>query len=775
VEKDSPGMSRAATTRAGAVDIIVPVFNAPDDLRRCIDSVLTCTQGDYRLIVIDDASEDPGVAGVFRELAGRRDDRIALQRNERNSGFTATANRGIALSESDIVLLNSDTIVTAGWLDALRRCAASDPRIATVTPFSNNAEICSFPAFCTNNRWLPGTDPEPVRAALCDSAVPTYPDLPTGVGFCMFMRRAAITSVGAFDPAFGAGYGEENDFCLRAARAGWRNVLADDAFVVHVGARSFAERKEELSRNNMKVLLERHPHYPEMVDEFIRLDPLRALREAASTRQAAHGTLRGVLHVIHHHGGGTETHVRALIDASRHRWRHYLAIAVGDRWQVEEHRNDGRIVTFGFSRAIGEAWKDFVSALCGTFGVSLIHVHNISGCRDGLHEALADSAIPFGYTVHDLNFACPTITFLGPDGRFCGGETDVQICRRCLAAQPAYVDIDVETWRDSHAKLVAGASFVVAPSRWAASMVQRYFARRDIRVIPHGSSAPPAFRAPGTRIGVLMPPDGAPVVAVLGAVGPDKGARRVERLTELARKLDSRLRLVVIGYLDVERGAWQSDDARLTVHGRYDSRDLTELLRHYQVRFVLFPSAGPETFSYTLSEAWRAGFPALVPPIGALEERVSQSGAGWVMTADEWNDEERMLARILSLAGDDAAEIRAEAAVRARAAQHASPGDMAEATLALYEAAILHRPSTPTFEFARERVRDALGYHSWTPPGVAQPSDREAAFRSTSASGNDLWQRVARRALAIRRTPVGRVLYRMTPMQVINALKARLD
>jgi hypothetical protein len=190
---------------------------------------------------------------------------------------------------------------------------------------------------------------------------------------------------------------------------------------------------------------------------------------------------------------------------------------------------------------------------------------------------------------------------------------------------------------------------------------------------------------------------------------------------------------------------------------------------------VLFPSAGPETFSYTLSEAWRAGFPALVPPIGALEERVSQSGAGWVMTADEWNDEERMLARILSLAGDDAAEIRAEAAVRARAAQHASPGDMAEATLALYEAAILHRPSTPTFEFARERVRDALGYHSWTPPGVAQPSDREAAFRSTSASGNDLWQRVARRALAIRRTPVGRVLYRMTPMQVINALKARLD
>ena len=59
-------MTRAATARAGAVDIVVPVFNAPDDLRRCIDSVLNCTQGDYRLIVIDDASDDPGVARVFR-------------------------------------------------------------------------------------------------------------------------------------------------------------------------------------------------------------------------------------------------------------------------------------------------------------------------------------------------------------------------------------------------------------------------------------------------------------------------------------------------------------------------------------------------------------------------------------------------------------------------------------------------------------------------------------------------------------------------------------
>ena len=82
------------------------------------------------------------------------------------------------------------------------------------------------------------------------AAVPTYPDLPTGVGFCLYLRRAMLDAVGLFDPAFGLGYGEENDLCLRAARAGWRNLLADNAFVVHTGGRSFVGQKAELGYSN---------------------------------------------------------------------------------------------------------------------------------------------------------------------------------------------------------------------------------------------------------------------------------------------------------------------------------------------------------------------------------------------------------------------------------------------------------------------------------------------------------------------------------------------
>src|SRR4029078_6813061 len=127
--------------------------------------------------------------------------------------------------------------------------------------------------------------------------------------------------------------------------------------------------------------------------------------------------------------------------------------------------------------------------------------------------------------------------------------------------------------------------------------------------------------AAGARVCVLMPDDDVPVVAVLGAIGPDKGARRIERMIEIARERDVPIRIVVIGYLDVERGPWQSDETRLSVHGRYHARPLPDLLRYYRARCVLFPSSGPETFSYTLSEAWQAGLPAPVAPLGAAARR----------------------------------------------------------------------------------------------------------------------------------------------------------
>lgn len=779
------------------VDVVVPVYNAAADLARCVESVLTNTTGCYRLVLIDDASTDPAIAALFEALRARAIPHLLLLRNETNLGFTGTANRGMQFSRADVVLLNSDTIVTRDWLDALLRCAASNRSFGTITPFSNNAEICSFPRFCENNGWSERDDAEPVRAALARAAVPTYPDLPTGVGFCMYVRRDLIDAIGVFDPMFGLGYGEENDFCLRGFAVGYRNVLCEDAFVLHLGGRSFEGQKVALGVRNLALLVVRHPHYEAMVRSYIAADPLRPLREAALSQYRAHtGNRRGVLHVIHGHGGGTEHHVRALIDASRQRYRHYLAIAVGDRWQVEEHLDEGAVRSFDLQRLPEESWAAFMQGVCASFRIGLVHLHNISGCREGLIGTVEALGLPYGYTVHDLNFACPTITFRTSDGMYCGSETDPARCDTCLKAQPAFAGVDIADWRVRHGRLLAGAAFIIAPSRWAAGQVQRYFADCRVDVIPHGAPGVWASQtqsddgASGTtrshpRMAVLLPNDDIPTVAVLGAIGPDKGARRIERMVELARQTQARVRFVLIGYLDHEQGPWQSDDARWTIHGRYDARDLPALLDHYRVRLVMFPSAGPETFSFTLSEAWAAGRPVIVPPIGALAERVQSTGAGWIWTEGEWRSEERMLASVLARL-DATAEI-ALAAMAAGAARAPQPtlAAMAESTLALYERAMAMAMAAPDAlltlrPLAPVRIRDALGYAMWYPPAPAMPAnDVPPAYTATAlvpaASGPIAPAHgLLRAALRLRHTWLGRLLYALTPSAVRDNLRARL-
>ncbi len=257
-------------------EVIVPVFNAAAVLADCLASLTRTLGADDRVLLIDDASTDPAVASLLQAFADRAPCTVRVERNPQNLGFVATVNRGMASSTQDVVLLNSDTVVTQGWLARLARAAASDPRVATVTPFSNNAEICSIPRFCQAN---PVPDDPEAMAARVATRAPSYPELPTAVGFCMLVTRRALDQVGDFDAAtFGRGYGEENDFCMRASGHGFRHVLCDDAYVLHRGGASFAPIGEAPNGLALQRLLARYPGYNALVADFIERDPLAPIR-----------------------------------------------------------------------------------------------------------------------------------------------------------------------------------------------------------------------------------------------------------------------------------------------------------------------------------------------------------------------------------------------------------------------------------------------------------------------------------------------------------------
>jgi len=186
------------------------------------------------------------------------------------------------------------------------------------------------------------------------------------------------------------------------------------------------------------------------------------------------------------------------------------------------------------------------------------------------------------------------------------------------------------------------------------------------------------------------------------------------------------------------------------------------------VRLVAYPSAGPETFSFTLSEAWAAGRPAIVPPIGALAERVAAIGGGWVLTEAEWQDEALMLERILALLDPAKSDAWNAAAARARRAPQPTLAAMAAATTAIYRDALAREPAPIDVKpIAPQRCLAALGYTPWCPPAAQAEKSSDVVPRGALAL-------LARAALSIRHTPPGRVLYRLAPKPWLDALRERL-
>ena len=264
-----------------SVLVCVPVYNGFSSVELCLAALASAAvTTPFRTLIINDGSPDERIAPMLNAFC-LGNPRMQVRHNGVNRGFTWNANQAFSASgvDEDLCLLNSDTLVTTGWLDEMLKCVTDDPTIGTVTPFSNNATICSFPDF--SRAWPVPERVERERIALTLREHPVAPvDLPTGVGFCMLISALCRDKVGVFDTEnFPRGYGEENDFCMRAAAAGFRNVLCPNAYVAHEGGVSFSESTQALMKIGGERLLSKHPTYDAEVSSWIALDPAKARRD----------------------------------------------------------------------------------------------------------------------------------------------------------------------------------------------------------------------------------------------------------------------------------------------------------------------------------------------------------------------------------------------------------------------------------------------------------------------------------------------------------------
>src|SRR4029079_8304875 len=129
--------------------------------------------------------------------------------------------------------------------------------------------------FLAENTVPAGHDVDSFGALVERVAVPSYPLLPTGVGFCMLVRRRMLAAVGGLDEErFGLGYGEEVDLCLRGSAAGFVHLLADDTYVWHRGHGSFGGAHLARVRRAERGMQRLHSGYRRVIADFMRRDPL---------------------------------------------------------------------------------------------------------------------------------------------------------------------------------------------------------------------------------------------------------------------------------------------------------------------------------------------------------------------------------------------------------------------------------------------------------------------------------------------------------------------
>ena len=289
----APGTSLGASR--GDCVICIPVFGGTQMFLECVGSVLRHTRRDVTVVVADDAHDSPDAGDLLRELADNGDLPLPVVyvRQGRNLGFVGNVNSVFAMAApADVVILNSDCVVGAGWLEGLREAAYSDGTIATVTPLTNHGTIVSVPyrnrpVAGIPQRWTVDQAADAVRRV----SPRLRPRLPTAIGHCAYIRRSALDLVGFFDERFSPGYGEEVDFSRRCIARGLVHVAADDVFVMHQGGGTFGGRPEvhDLRRDHDRIIDARYPDYRHEVQRVAadRYGPLS--RSLSAARRALVG------------------------------------------------------------------------------------------------------------------------------------------------------------------------------------------------------------------------------------------------------------------------------------------------------------------------------------------------------------------------------------------------------------------------------------------------------------------------------------------------------
>ncbi|MFN7065865.1 MAG: glycosyltransferase, partial [Aquificaceae bacterium] len=574
------------------IDVIIPVYKGKEETIQCIESVLNAkTNVTHEVIVINDCSPEEELKEYLLSLA--KSGKITLIENKENLGFVKSVNIGMKLHQDrDVVLLNSDTLVPDYWLDRLKRAAYSSKNIGTVTPLSNRATILSIPRPNFDNDLPSGFEYKKMDN-LCQRVNDGMTvDIPSAIGFCMYIKRECLNEVGYFDEEkFDRGYGEENDFCLKASSLGWRHVACLDLFVQHYGSLSFGEEKPERVKKALEIINQLYPEYNLRIQNFIKKDPIATYRNRIIKEMFREKYETFILSFIHSWGGGSLKYCKDIAEFLIKEGVGSIFIQPENGkvslflYEPDEKNENVMVLQFPEyvpMKRIAEELKDLSILFVNynqTVGFKNLEIWDVPKWLD----------VPYFVTLHDYFYICPRIHLINSGGIFCG-LPEFGVCESCLSFGTLEKEVDtlfknkfdcsLAKWREFYKDVLRNAKKVIAPSETAKNYLNNVFNLENIEVMPH----------PEHPIEVeIKKPEGIQKlkIAVIGAIGEHKGYTQYLRLIDYSYKNNLPFEFIFLGYTKNDRNLHKYPTVIVT--GPYkDEKELYNLVRAYNPHIALF-------------------------------------------------------------------------------------------------------------------------------------------------------------------------------------------
>ena len=618
------------------VDIIIPVYNAFEYTKKCIETVIANTDlSNHTLVLVNDKSPDEKILPMLKKFEAENSNlNICVIDNEENCGFVKSVNIGMSYSKNDVVLLNSDTEVSKNWLDKMIKTAYLRENIATVTPLSNNATLASVPNFLEENDIPEFVDFEQYAQDIEDCSLELFPEIPTAHGFCMYIKREALERVGLFDDVtFGKGYGEENDFSYRAMQHGYTHVLCDNTLIRHKGTQSFTAAKQELSNKNLQIIIDKYPQNFELTNNFCLQNPIQAVQN--NVKYYINNKYRkNILFVVHEFRsrdskllGGTVLHIYDLIDNLREKMNIHVLYPENGIYKISSFFDNsnaelilGKINSYENIQMYNYEYKKMLEQIFAFINIDFVHVHHMMHHYFDLFDVVDSRNIPYALSLHDLYMICPLLTYAESVDNFnTSEEFNFEGCLKELESSKGNF---VEDWKNKAYEVLKKAKKIVAPSNSPKGIFEEYYGDLNIDVIEHGvEKVEENYEAKNFKKRKN--------IAFIGGINKTKGLEFFKELVGEVNKKESKYTLHLFGTTSEDK--YNQSNGNYVFHGKYNREDIIQLLKENNIHLVCLFSIWPETYSYTLTESLMAEIPVLVIDYGALSERTKKDNLGWVL------------------------------------------------------------------------------------------------------------------------------------------------